>query len=141
MATFEEAEMAQYTHIRMAKEIDRLINLLEDEPLWQVRDSLPAEAQANIGDLAEQVELLKILTSQAKASHAGFEAAKTEYLRQRDQGTLSSEEFPGFQRIVDSALEASVPFNHLQPSLRHVVNVFRKVRGAVPLDGSEHTSN
>ncbi|KQR33134.1 hypothetical protein ASF71_16725 [Deinococcus sp. Leaf326] len=133
--------MAQRTHIRMANEIDRLIDLLEDEPLWQARNSLPAEAQAHIGNVAEQIEILRTLTTQAKALYASFEATKTEYLLKRDQGTPTREEFPGFQKIVDGALATSVPFNLLQPNLRNVVNVFRRARGALPLDGSEHTSN
>lgn len=127
--------------MRMAQEIGRLIDLLESEPVWQGRAALPTEVQPQMAELEGQLELLRAFTEEAKTTESLFQATKHEYLLRRDQGTLATEDFPGFQQVVDGALMAAVPFNNLQPNLENLVNVFRVIRGAPPLDGAESISN
>lgn len=127
--------------MRMAQEIERLIDLLESEPVWQGRAALPPEVQPQMAELEGQLEMLRAFADEAKTTESLFQITKHEYLLRRDQGTLPTEDFPGFQKVVDGALLAAVPFDNLHPNLVNLVNVFRSIRGAPPLDDSANPSN
>ncbi|WP_143068287.1 hypothetical protein [Deinococcus reticulitermitis] len=138
MATFEEVQRAREMMHRLHAETLRMVELLEAEPLWQIRKELSEPMYSQFAEVERTVEANMAALANNQAALAEAEGKQPDQNETLDEKSAREERWA---REIASANKAGESGVTLRELLRQLINGLRSSRGAPPIPEGGSSSN